>query len=103
MFHRGDMAEYHCYRLMTDQERNWELFKNRNLIRRLGWKNWEYLKNAKHATLMQLFDEFTLHLETNGASQLELQARRLLMVELRIQHLDIISEVFQMHYNDITN
>ena len=66
-------------------------------------ENRDYLKNAEHATLMQLFDEFTLHLVTNGASQVEIQARRLLMVELRIQHLDIISEVFQMHYHDITN
>ena len=68
------MAEYHCYRLMTARQHDWELYKAQNLIMRLGWKNWEFLQNAKQATLMELYNDFNAHLENNGASQVELEA-----------------------------
>lgn len=88
---------------MTARERDWELYKARNLIMRLGWKNWEFFQNDQQASLIELYDDFTLHLENNGASQVELKARRLLLVELRIQHLDLMASVFQMHHNDLNN
>ena len=93
-----EMAEYNCYRLNTPEERNWEILKNRNLIRRIGWKAFEYFKNNEFATLMDCYDRFTLHLENGGAGRVELEARRLLVVELHIQHADMMTIAFNFFH-----
>ena len=46
-------------------------------------------------------DEFTLQIERNGGTEAELEARRLLVVHLNIQHHDFITEVMRLHFYNL--
>ena len=54
----------------------------------------------QHICAMQSFDDFTFELETQNPPRpnlaVELEARRLLTVELSIQFMDFITEVFNL-------
>lgn len=100
-FKKTVMAEHNWYRLWTPRELDWELFLARNLITRLGWETWEHYQNSLQESLMEIFDSFTLHMDYNGAGQVELEARRLLLVQLNIQHSEFMASIFHLHYNDL--
>ena len=94
------MAESWLHRLKTPEERNFEIFLAMQVVDRIGWRAWESYQNAQHQALMQCYDDFTWHLENQVPRrpnlEVELEARRLLVVELRIQYRDFVASVFNL-------
>jgi hypothetical protein len=49
---------------------------------------------------MEFFDEETALLEDGGMSQRDLDKRRILVVELRIQHLNFMATVMNLYFEE---
>lgn len=93
------MAEEFLHRLKTPRERDFELFLATQVVERIGFRAWEQYQIAQHTALMSLYDDFTYFLEqqvNRPNLTAELEARRLLTVELRIQFADFVTSVFNM-------
>lgn len=86
-------------RLKTPLEKEFELFLALNMVEVLGYDRWELFKTAEQNCLMQLYDDQTWVLEQqedHPGLQAELQRRRLLTVQLRIQFREFVTQVFNL-------
>ena len=94
------MAESWLHRLKTPEERNFEIFLAMQVVDRIGWRAWESYQKAQHHSLMSCYDDYTWHLENQVPRRpnldAELDARRLLLVELRIEHRNFMASVFNL-------
>jgi hypothetical protein len=88
------------FKLLTSWERIDQTQFHRRLIRRMGYLRWEENQNLRHQCQMEFFDEETALLEDGGMSQRDLDKRRILVVELRIQHLNFMATVMNLYFEE---
>ena len=88
------------FNLMTSWERIDETQYHRRLIRRIGHVRWEQDQNVRHQVRMSFFDDETTTLEEGGMIQSELDKRRILLVQLNIQHLNFMSTVMDLYLEE---
>ena len=88
------------FNLMTSWERIDETQYHRRLIRRIGHVRWEQDQNVRHQCRMSFFDDETTTLEEGGMIQSELDKRRILLVQLNIQHLNFMSTVMDLYLEE---
>jgi hypothetical protein len=89
------------FNLMTSWERIDETQYHRRLIRRIGHVRWEQDQNVRHQVRMSFFDDETTTLEEGGMIQSELDKRRILLVQLNIQHLNFMSTVMYLEEQNV--
>ena len=93
-------VEQFLHRLKSPRERDYALFLGVEMVKKIGYVSWELYQTQEHICAMQIFDDFTFHLENQNPPRpnlaAELEARRLLTVELSIQFADFITEVFNL-------
>ena len=93
-------VEQFLHRLKSPRERDYALFLGVEMVKRIGYVAWEAYQTQEHICAMQIYDDFTFHLENQNPPRpnlaVELEARRLLTVELSIQFADFITEVFNL-------
>ena len=93
-------VEQFLHRLKAPRERDYALFMGVEMVKRIGYVTWEFYQTQEHFCAMQIFDDFTFQLENQDPPRpnlaAELEARRLLTVELSIQFMDFITEVFNL-------
>ena len=88
------------FKLMTSWERIDQTQFHRRLIRRIGHVRWEQDQNLRHQCQMSFFDDETTLLEDGGMIQSELDKRRILLVELNIQHLNFMATVMNLYFEE---
>ena len=101
------MSEHLIHRLKTPRERDFDLFLATQMVERIGFQMWEHYQTEQQAQLMAIFDDFTYFLENQNPPRpnidIELERRRLLTVELRIQFIDFVTEVFNLTAGNFQN
>ena len=93
-------VEQFLHRLKSPRERDYALFLGVEMVKKIGYQAWEYYQTQEHSCDMQIYDDFTFQLENQDPPRpnlaAELEARRLLTVELSIQFHEFITEVFML-------
>ena len=101
------MSEELLHRLKTPRERDFALFLATQMVQRIGYQRWEEYQIEQQAQLMCIFDDFTFFLESQNPPRpnldAELEARRLLVIQLRIQFADFVTEVFNLTFGQLQN
>jgi hypothetical protein len=88
------------FRCLNSWEQIDQIQFHRCLIRCMGHVKWEEDQKLRHQIQMEFFDEETTMLEIGGMIQSELDKRRILVVELRIQHLKFMETVMNFHFEE---
>ena len=88
------------FRLMTSWDKYDQTNFNRRLIRQIGHQQWETDMNRHHQVRMSFFDEETTHLEKIGMTQDGLDSRRLLLVQLNIEHHNLLTAVMELYHEE---
>ena len=93
-------VEQFLHRLKSPRERDYALFLGVEMVKKIGYVAWEAYQTQEHNCAMQIFDDFTFQLEEQYPPRpnlaAELEARRLLTVELSIQFANFITDVFNL-------
>ena len=101
------MSEDWIHRLKSPRERDFALFLGTQMVERIGYQRWEEYQIEQQAQLMAIFDDFSFFLENQNPPRpnlaAELEARRLLVVQLRIQFVDFVTEVFNLTAGNLQN